>query len=143
MFRSKFNILMLLLLLAEMAWFASRLEQLTIFQYMFYIQILPTFLLALLLGQLAYQRKGRKAFIVLVIGSALFSFLLYQIMLITPQAVIEENTAKHSTELLQFNRDITLTTYLGFFLQEFLLSSFVLLIHHLYQRVKSTVLQTT
>lgn len=135
MFRSKLNLVILVLLAVEFIWFFFNLIHLTIFQYMFFIQILPSFLLAILLGRLASQTKGLLSFLLLVLGAMLFAILLYKVMQVTPQDVIEQNTVQSSTALFQFNREITVGTYIGFFVQELLLSSFVLLICRLYQRL--------
>ncbi|HIS18250.1 hypothetical protein IR128_05425 [Staphylococcus lentus] len=61
--------------------------------------------------------------------------MMYILLLVTPMDVIENNTVQSSTSIFEFNKTIKFTTYLGFFIQELLLSSFVVLIIKIIRKI--------
>lgn len=138
---SKFAFLFFFLFIADLAWFLSQLESLTIFQYMLGVQIVPSVLLALAIGRLAADSSKWLSFILILFGSALFAFFLYQVMLMTPQSTIEQNTVQSSQSVYTFNREISIGTYIGFFLQELLLASAVRLMIRLFRKLAVSLSQ--
>lgn len=110
------------------------MSDLNIFQHMLFIQIIPSLLLAMLIGRLAY---GKKSFwLYILIGSIIYAILEYILITITPMDVIENNTIQSSSSVFEFNKNIKLTTYFGMFIQTFLLSSFVVLIIKIINKIK-------
>src|SRR5699024_12693739 len=71
----------------------------------------------------------------IIVVSILYSIMMYILLLVTPMDVIENNTVQSSTSIFEFNKTIKFTTYLGFFIQEFLLSSFVVLIIKIIRKI--------
>lgn len=131
----KLSLLFFLLFISLLAISIGQLQKLTIFQYMLGVQILPSILLALTIGRLSIHLKSGLAFLLILSSSLLFAFFLYHIMLMTPQELIEQNTSQSANAIFTFNREISTGTYIGFFLQTFLLSYFVRFISRLSKRL--------
>lgn len=122
----KINLIIIFISVIEIVLSVVFMSKFNIFQHMIFVQMLPSFLLAILIGRVA---SGKKLYwLYIIVGSMLYAILAYMLISITPMDVIENNTIQSSTSTFEFNKTIKFTTYLGFFIQEFLLSSFVALI---------------
>ncbi|MEB7725425.1 hypothetical protein [Mammaliicoccus fleurettii] len=105
-----------------------------IFQHMIFIEIMPSLLLAILIGRVAYGKK--LLWLYMLIGSIIYAILEYILITITPMQIIENNTIQSSTSVFEFSKNIKITTYFGMFIQSFLLSSFVVLIIKVIKKIK-------
>ncbi|MEB7780806.1 hypothetical protein NGB30_09640 [Mammaliicoccus fleurettii] len=101
---------------------------------MIFIEIMPSLLLAILIGRVAYGKK--LLWLYMLIGSIIYAILEYILITITPMQIIENNTIQSSTSVFEFSKNIKITTYFGMFIQSFLLSSFVVLIIKVIKKIK-------
>lgn len=130
----KINFIIIVIFVSEVVLSIIFINDLNIFQHMLFIQIIPSLLLAILIGKVTY---GKKLFwLYILIGSIIYAILEYILITITPMHVIENNTIQSSTSVFEFNKNIKITTYFGLFIQEFLLSSFVALIIKIIKKIK-------
>lgn len=132
---SKFEYMLLLLITTEFILCFLRINHLTIFQYMIFVQIIPSFLAALFIGILA--ARSRFKWLVILTGSIIFVIVIFSILSVTPIETIENNTVQSKTSVIVFNRNMKIGTYFGLLFQEFLLSTIVLMIITLFNRIKS------
>ena len=129
----KINSIIIFILMLEIAFSLIFINNLNIFQHMLFVQLIPSFLLSIFIGRGA---SGKRLFwLYIIVGSILYSIMMYILLLVTPMDVIENNTVQSSTSIFEFNKTIKFTTYLGFFIQEFLLSSFVVLIIKIIRKI--------
>ena len=49
---------------------------------------------------------------------------------------IEANTVQSATSVFEFNREIHFVSYVGFFLQEFFLTAFVMIMTKVFNKIK-------
>ena len=110
------------------------LENLNIFQFMLFVQIIPSILLALLSGSISSRSKH--SWVLLIIFGIIYTLMMFGIFRVTPMTLIEQNTIQSETSVFTFNRNLQLGTYLGFFLQEFLLGAFIYTISKIFGRIK-------
>ena len=111
------------LLIVEFSTCFIVLENLNIFQFMLFVQIIPSILLALLSGSISSRSKH--SWVLLIIFGIIYTLMMFGIFRVTPMTLIEQNTIQSETSVFTFNRNLQLGTYLGFFLQEFLLGAFI------------------
>ena len=134
----KINSIIIFILMLEIAFSLIFINNLNIFQHMLFVQLIPSFLLAIFIGRGA---SGKKLFwLYIIVGSILYSIMMYILLLVTPMDVIENNTVQSSTSIFEFNKTIKFTTYLGFFIQELLLSSFVVLIIKIIRKINKLII---
>ncbi|WP_301421030.1 hypothetical protein [Mammaliicoccus lentus] len=129
----KINLLIIFISVIEIVLSVVFMSKFNIFQHMIFVQMLPSFLLAILIGRVASEKKLYWLYI--IVGSMLYAILAYMLISITPMDVIENNTIQSSTSTFEFNKTIKFRTYLGFFIQGFLLSSFVALIIKIIRKI--------
>ncbi|WP_239751195.1 hypothetical protein [Mammaliicoccus sp. H-M34] len=130
----KINFIIIFIFVSELVLSIIFMSDFNIFQHMLFIEIIPSLLLAILIGRVAY---GKKLFwLYILIGSIIYAILEYILITITPMQVIENNTIQSSTSVFEFSKNIKITTYFGMFIQTFLLSSFVVLIIKVINKIK-------
>lgn len=130
----KINSIIVFILVTEITLSMIFLRTFNIFQHMLFVQVIPSILLAIFVGRVA---SGKKLYwLYIFIGSTVYAILMYILISLTPMSVIENNTVQSSTSVFEFNKDIKFTTYLGFFIQEFLISSFVALIIKIMKQIR-------
>lgn len=122
------------LLIVEFSTCFIVLENLNIFQFMLFVQIIPSILLALLSGSISSRSKH--SWVLLIIFGMIYTLMMFGIFRVTPMTLIEQNTIQSETSVFTFNRNLQLGTYLGFFLQEFLLGAFIYTISKIFGRIK-------
>ena len=122
------------LLIVEFSTCFIVLENLNIFQFMLFVQIIPSILLALLSGSISSRSKH--SLVLLIIFGIIYTLMMFGIFRVTPMTLIEQNTIQSETSVFTFNRNLQLGTYLGFFLQEFLLGAFIYTISKIFGRIK-------
>lgn len=122
------------LLIVEFSTCFIVLENLNIFQFMLFVQIIPSILLALLSGSISSRSKHSWG--LLIIFGIIYTLMMFGIFRVTPMTLIEQNTIQSETSVFTFNRNLQLGTYLGFFLQEFLLGAFIYTISKIFGRIK-------
>ena len=122
------------LLIVEFSTCFIVLENLNIFQFMLFVQIIPSILLALLSGSISSRSKH--SWVLLIIFGIIYTLMMFGIFRVTPMTLIEQNTIQSETSVFTFNRNLQLGTYLGFFLQEFLLGAFIYTISKIFGRIK-------
>ncbi|EOT39136.1 hypothetical protein [Enterococcus columbae] len=110
------------------------LNKLTIFQFMFFAQILPSLLLALFMGRIASQMK--KKWMLLVLSGIVYAGLMYILIKYTPMSTIEANTVQSASSVFEFNKNIQFGSYVGFFIQEIFLTAFVMLMVKVFNKIK-------
>lgn len=111
------------------------LNSLTVFQYMFFIQIFPSILLAIIGGRLAVKSKYKWTLV--FITSIIYALVTFVFISVTPMDVIEGNTIQSKTSVFTFNREIQATTYLGLFIQEYVMTAVVVIIGSILLKIKS------
>lgn len=131
---SKIDIVLLCLVITEFGVCFLLLPQLTIFQFMLLGQVVPSVVLAILAGRLLVGSQYK--WFLLPLFAALYAFLMFAILQVAPFDVIENNTVQSSTSVFQFNREVQFGTYVGFFLQEFLMGAFAVMIAGIFRRIK-------
>ncbi len=134
MFKNRLDLFLILSCMIEMMCCLYFLNQLTIFQFMFFAQILPSLLLALIMGRIA-NRVPNKV-LILTISGVIYSCAMYVLMKHTPMVAIEANTVQSATSVFEFNREIHFVSYVGFFLQEFFLTAFVMIMTKVFNKIK-------
>ncbi len=134
MFKNRLDLFLILSCMVEMMCCLYFLNQLTIFQFMFFAQILPSLLLALIMGRIA-NRVPNKV-LILTISGVIYSCAMYVLMKHTPMVAIEANTVQSATSVFEFNREIHFVSYVGFFLQEFFLTAFVMIMTKVFNKIK-------
>ena len=122
------------LLIVEFSTCFIVLENLNIFQFMLFVQIIPSILLALLSGSISSRSKH--SWVLLIIFGMIYALMMFGIFRVTPMTLVEQNTIQSETSVFTFNRNLQLGTYLGFFLQEFLLGAFICIISKIFGRIK-------
>ena len=122
------------LLIVEFSTCFIVLENLNIFQFMLFVQIIPSILLALLSGSISSRIKH--IWVLLIIFGMIYTLMMFGIFRVTPMTLIEQNTIQSETSVFTFNRNLQLGTYLGFFVQEFLLGAFIYTISKIFGRIK-------
>lgn len=122
------------LLIVEFSTCFIVLENLNIFQFMLFVQIIPSILLALLSGSISSRSKH--SWVLLIIFGIIYTLMMFGIFRVTPMTLIEQNTIQSETSVFTFNRNLQLGTYFGFFLQEFLLGAFIYTISKIFGRIK-------
>lgn len=122
------------LLIVEFSTCFIVLENLNIFQFMLFVQIIPSILLALLSGSISSRIKH--SWVLLIIFGMIYTLMMFGIFRVTPMTLIEQNTIQSETSVFTFNRNLQLGTYFGFFLQEFLLGAFICTISKIFRRIK-------
>ena len=122
------------LLIVEFSTCFIVLENLNIFQFMLFVQIIPSILLALLSGSISSRIKH--SWVLLIIFGMIYTLMMFGIFRVTPMTLIEQNTIQSETSVFTFNRNLQLGTYFGFFLQEFLLGAFIYTISKIFGRIK-------
>ena len=122
------------LLIVEFSTCFIVLENLNIFQFMLFVQIIPSILLALLSGSISSRSKH--SWVLLIIFGIIYTLMMFGIFRVTPMTLIEQNTIQSETSVFTFNRNLQLGTYLGFFFQEFLLGAFIYTISKIFGRIK-------
>ena len=122
------------LLIVEFSTCFIVLENLNIFQFMLFVQIIPSILLALLSGSISSRSKH--SWVLLIIFGMIYTLMMFGIFRVTPMTLIEQNTIQSETSVFTFNRNLQLGTYLGFFVQEFLLGAFIYTISKIFGRIK-------
>ncbi|MFS9035152.1 hypothetical protein QM885_09050 [Streptococcus mitis] len=122
------------LLIVEFSTCFIVLENLNIFQFMLFVQIIPSILLALLSGSISSRIKH--SWVLLIIFGMIYTLMMFGIFRVTPMTLIEQNTIQSETSVFTFNRNLQLGTYLGFFVQEFLLGAFIYTISKIFGRIK-------
>ena len=113
-----------LILIVEFTICFFTLDNFNLFQFMLFVQIIPSILLALLSGSISSRSKH--SWVLLIIFGMIYTLMMFGIFRVTPMTLIEQNTIQSETSVFTFNRNLQLGTYLGFFLQEFLLGAFYL-----------------
>ncbi|WP_323703542.1 hypothetical protein [Mammaliicoccus sp. Dog046] len=131
---TKINTIIIALLVIEIMLSMIFMSTFNIFQHMLLVQIVPSILLAILIGRIAYGKK--LYWIYIILGSIIYTALMYVLITNTPMSVIENNTVQSNTSVFEFNKNIRFITYLGFFIQEFLIASFVFLIIKVIRKIK-------
>ncbi|MBU6113978.1 hypothetical protein [Mammaliicoccus lentus] len=102
----KINSIIIFILMLEIAFSLIFINNLNIFQHMLFVQLIPSFLLAIFIGRGA---SGKKLFwLYIIVGSILYSIMMYILLLVTPMDVIENNTVQSSTSIFEFNKTIKL-----------------------------------
>ena len=134
MFKNRLDFFLILSCMVEMMCCLYFLNQLTIFQFMFFAQILPSLLLALIMGRIA-NRVPNKV-LILTLSGVIYSCAMYVLMKHTPMVAIEANTVQSATSVFEFNREIHFVSYVGFFLQEFFLTAFVMIMTKVFNKIK-------
>lgn len=122
------------LLIVEFSTCFIVLENLNIFQFMLFVQIIPSILLALLSGSISSRSKH--SWVLLIIFGIIYTLMMFGIFRVTPMTLIEQNTIQSETSVFTFNRNLQLGTYFGFFVQEFLLGAFIYTISKIFGRIK-------
>ena len=107
-----------LILIVEFTICFFTLDNFNLFQFMLFVQIIPSILLALLSGSISSRSKH--SWVLLIIFGMIYTLMMFGIFRVTPMTLIEQNTIQSETSVFTFNRNLQLGTYLGFFLQEFL-----------------------
>ena len=123
-----------LLLIVEFTICFFTLDNFNLFQFMLFVQIIPSILLALLSGSITSRSKH--SWVLLIIFGIIYALMMFGIFRVTPMTLIEQNTIQSETSVFTFNRNLQLGTYLGFFLQEFLLGAFIYTISKIFGRIK-------
>jgi len=103
-----------LLLIVEFTICFFTLDNFNIFQFMLFVQIIPSILLALLSGSISSRIKH--SWVLLIIFGIIYALMMFGIFRVTPMTLIEQNTIQSETSVFTFNRNLQLGTYLGFFL---------------------------
>lgn len=129
----KINLIIIFILIIEIILSLIFMSKFNIFQHMLLVQIIPSILLAILIGRIASGKKLYWFYIFL--GSCIYIVLMYILIENTPMDVIESNTVQSNTSVFEFNKSIGFASYIGFFIQEFLLSSFVALILKIIKKI--------
>ncbi|OOV77473.1 hypothetical protein B2G86_05745 [Mammaliicoccus fleurettii] len=130
----KINSIIIFIFVSELVLSIIFMSDFNIFQHMIFIEIMPSLLLAILIGRVAYGKK--LLWLYMLIGSIIYAILEYILITITPMQIIENNTIQSSTSVFEFSKNIKITTYFGMFIQSFLLSSFVVLIIKVIKKIK-------
>lgn len=130
----KIELLVAIVLILEFIVCILMLNHLTIFQYMLFVQVLPSVLLAIIAGNIAARNKY--TWLILVVFGLIHMLMMFAILRVTPMTLIEKNTIQSETSVFAFNRNLQPGTYFGFFLQEFLLGAFITTIAKIFRRVK-------
>lgn len=131
---TKLELIMILILVAELTVCLIIMEHLTIFQYMIFVQIIPSFIAAIVIGKVSARSKYK--WLLIPLYSIIFVIVIISILQITPISTIENNTVQSKTSVILFNRNMKFSTYLGLFFQEFLLSAFISLIIGVFKKIK-------
>lgn len=131
---SKVDMLLVCFVIIEFGVCFLLLPQLTIFQFMLLGQVVPSVVLAILAGRLLAGSQYK--WILLPLFAALYAFLMFALLQVVPFDVIENNTVQSSTSVFQFNREVQFGTYVGFFLQEFLMGAFAVMIAGIFRKIK-------
>ena len=131
---TKTELVFTILLVLEFTICFLMLEHFNIFQFMLFVQIIPSVLLAFVAGNIASRNKY--TWIILIVFGIIHALMMFAIFRVTPMTLIEQNTIQSETSVFTFNRDLQFGTYFGFFLQEFLLGAFVSTISKIFRRVK-------
>lgn len=130
----KIELLVMIVLILEFIACFLMLNHLTIFQYMLFVQVVPSVLLATIAGNIAARSKY--TWLILVVFGLIHMLMMFAILRVTPMTLIEKNTIQSETSVFAFNRNLRLGTYFGFFLQEFLLGAFIATIVKTFRRIK-------
>ena len=120
-----------LLLIVEFTICFFTLDNFNLFQFMLFVQIIPSILLALLSGSISSRSKH--SWVLLIIFGIIYALMMFGIFRVTPMT---QNTIQSETSVFTFNRNLQLETYFGFFLQEFLLGAFICTISKIFGRIK-------
>lgn len=110
------------------------MSNLNIFQFMVMAQIIPTILIAVLAANVASRStfKWLITFAASVCYTGIMFFLLYQ----APIQTIENNTVQDPSSIFTFNKEIGFATYIGLFIQQFILIAFMNFIINIIQKIK-------
>lgn len=131
-----FDKILLMILLVTLGASYLLLNSLTIFQYMFFIMLLPSIILALVGGRLA--AKSRYVWIIIIfITSVIYTLEMYGFTIITNMDLIESNTVQSKTSVFTFNRHIDNSMYVGLFIQQFIITAFVMVIGKVLLKIKN------
>ncbi|MCS4486254.1 hypothetical protein [Staphylococcus americanisciuri] len=131
---TKLELIMILILAIEFTVCLIIMEHLTIFQYMIFVQIIPSFISAIVIGNVAARSKYK--WLIIPLFSIVFVIVIFLILQITPISTIENNTVQSKTSVILFNRNMKFSTYFGLFFQEFILSTFIVLIIGVFRKIK-------
>ncbi|WP_170040997.1 hypothetical protein [Staphylococcus muscae] len=114
---SKFEYMLLLLITTEFILCFLFINHLTIFQYMIFVQIIPSILSAFFIGRIA--ARSRFKWLVILTSSIVFVIVIISILNVTPISTIENNTVQSKTSVILFNRNMKIGTYFGLFFKNF------------------------
>lgn len=122
------------LLVVEFSICFFTLEHFSIFQFMLFVQIIPSILLAFISGNIAVKHKH--TWLILISFGIIHALMMFAIFSVTPMTIIEQNTIQSETSVFTFNRNLQFGTYFGFFLQELLLGGFIAILSKTFRKVK-------
>ena len=91
------------LLIVEFSTCFIVLENLNIFQFMLFVQIIPSILLALLSGSISSRIKH--SWVLLIMFGMIYALMMFGIFRVTPMTLIEQNTIQSETSVFTFNRN--------------------------------------
>lgn len=130
---AKTELVFTILLIIEFTICFFMLEYFSIFQFMLFVQIIPSLLLAFVAGSVA--SKNNHGWLILIAFGIIHALMMFAIFKVTPMSVIEQNTIQSETSVFTFNRNLQFGTYFGFFLQEFLLGAFISTISKIFRKI--------
>lgn len=131
----KWDYVILALIISEYVFCFLVMGQMSIFRFMIFGQVLPAILLAILGARIASNYKFKWGIVGMM--SILYAVLMYILLISAPMQMIENNTIQSGSSTFEFNREIGLKTYLGLFIQQFILTAFITVVIGVVKKIKA------